>query len=306
LSLGLLREWLVQADDTAKFDAELDRQLQAAEVKRSRKGTAITRESLLARSVGYEPLSGRAPHSRDVMRAVDHFVFNSQQSNSHPAEEGGPLFRSEAIRNAQLKRALDEQTNNHLVRHRLRLLQRLHEDIIKDARFGDGDRERVAKITIEVNREVRELSGKSAKLIKQDLGLRLNNFNTVSKKLEAELLAKNIRITAGLIRKARIAEDLHWTCPYTGKAFDVMDLLNPGYVDKDHIIPRILRPSDSLDSLVITFRAVNEFKKKADGRRIRRAGAGKAGARTPAIQHQSAFEIFDGCGSAGEFQRTRR
>jgi CRISPR-associated endonuclease Csn1 len=259
LSLTQLRDWLAKAGETAEFDAELDRQLQAAETKRSKKGAATTREALLASSIRYEPLSGRAPHSREVMRLVDQFVFNSKQENSHPAEEGGPLYRSEAIRDAQLQRALDEQTNNHLVRHRLRLLERLHEDIIKNARFAGGDKERVANITIEVNRELRGLSGKTAKQVAQELGLRLSNFSRVSEKLEEALEGTSVAITAGLIRKARIAEDLGWTCPYTGKLYDIKTLINRG-VDKDHVVPRSQRASDSLDSLVITYPSVNKFK----------------------------------------------
>ena len=64
-----------------------------------------------------------------------------------------------------------------------------------------------------------------------------------------------------MIRKARIAEDLGWTCPYTGQKYDAFQLLNRA-VDKDHIIPRTQRTSDSLDSLVITFSAVNKWKSK--------------------------------------------
>jgi len=108
------------------------------------------------------------------------------------------------------------------------------------------------------------MSGKSAKEIQQDLGRRLANHHGVAAKLEMELdgrtfNGKPIQITAGLIRKARIAEDLGWTCPYTGKTYDAIDLVSR-QVDKDHIIPRSLRPSDSLDSLVVTFAEVNKMK----------------------------------------------
>ncbi|MEI9961638.1 MAG: type II CRISPR RNA-guided endonuclease Cas9 [Limisphaerales bacterium] len=97
-----------------------------------------------------------------------------------------------------------------------------------------------------------------------DLGRRLSNHHSVATKLEKELEGKTyngkpIQISAGLIRKARIAEDLGWTCPYTGKTYDAIDLVSR-QVDKDHIIPRSLRPSDSLDSLVITFSEVNRMK----------------------------------------------
>src|SRR5690606_14548402 len=102
------------------------------------------------------------------------------------------------------------------------------------------------------------------KQIEQDLGLRLSNHSKVAKKLEEAFAGQTyngrpITITAGLIRKARIAEDLGWTCPFTGKPYEPINLVSK-YVDKDHIIPRSNRPSDSLDSLVITFSEINRWK----------------------------------------------
>jgi len=81
----------------------------------------------------------------------------------------------------------------------------------------------------------------------------------VVKKLEKDLAETSYRITAGLIRKARIAEDLDWTCPYSQKRYGAIELAS-GAFDKDHIIPRSLRPSDSLESLVITSKAINAMK----------------------------------------------
>jgi CRISPR-associated endonuclease Csn1 len=194
------------------------------------------------------------------MREVERFVFST---NRHPAEgqpganDNGPLYRSESIREAQLRREIDEQTNNRLVRHRLLILERLHNDILQE--FAGHDPTRVSRVTIEVNRDLREMSGKTNKAIKQELGIRLGNFKHVSEKLEHDLKPHGIRATAGLIRKARIADDLGWKCPYTGQSFDAL-ALHARTVDKDHIIPRSLRPSDSLDSLVITFSEVNRMK----------------------------------------------
>jgi hypothetical protein len=158
-----------------------------------------------------------------------------------------------------LERKIDNQTNNHLVRHRLLILERLERDIIQD--YAGGDPARIARITIEVNRDLREMPGKTAKEKAQDQGIRLANFKNVAKKLEQAFEGKNIHIGPGLIRKARVAEDLGWTCPYTGQTYDAFQLLNRT-VDKDHIIPRTQRTSDSLDSLVITFSAVNKWKGK--------------------------------------------
>ena len=180
-------------------------------------------------------------------------------AGKHPTKEGGCLFRSEEIRAAQLQCRIDEQTNNHLVRHRLLILERLQSDIIKE--YANRDPARIGRATIEVNRDLREISGKTAKEKAQELGQRLANFKSVTKKLEEAFEGRNVHISPGLIRKARVAEDLGWTCPYTGQRYDPLDLLN-GKVDKDHVIPRTERASDSLDSLVITFPAVNKWKDK--------------------------------------------
>ncbi len=252
LTLTAIREWL--GADTAAFDAALETRLNVAATRRSKKAAPVTREILLATELHVAPPSGRAPHSRALMTEVFDFVLSTDR---HPAEDGGPLFRSEAIRSAQLQRAIDEQTNNHLVRHRLKILDRLHADLLKE--FAHEDTSRVKKITIEVNRDVREMSGKSTQEIAKELGQQLANFKSVVKKLEAAFEGKGIKIGPGLIRKARIAEDLGWKCPYTGQDYDAFDLLNRR-VDLDHIIPRSLRPSDSLDSLVVTF--VNKMKGK--------------------------------------------
>jgi HNH endonuclease/RuvC endonuclease subdomain 3 len=211
---------------------------------------------LLKRTLNIRRLSGRAPFAREVMRKASEFIFATDR---HPTEEGGPLYRTEAVRMAQLQRALDDQTNNHLVRHRLKILRRLHSHIVEA--YAGGKADAIERVAIEVNRDLRNLSGKTAKQVAQDLGLRLSNFKSVSKKLEEDFEGHDVRITAGLIRKARIAEDVGWKCPYTGKSFDAFDLLHRR-VDKDHIIPRSERQSDSLDSLVITFAEVNKMKGK--------------------------------------------
>jgi hypothetical protein len=228
--------------------------------KKSKKQPEVA--DLLAEKIQVQRPAGRAPYSREIMQAAVDFVFST---NKHPTEEEGPLYRSEAIRLAQLQRAVDEQTNNHLVRHRLKILKRLHSQLV-DA-YAGAKPELVTRVAIEVNRDLRNLSGKTAKEIAQDVGQRLANFKGVAQKLEEDFEGKKVRVTAGLIRKARIAEDLGWKCPYTGQSFDAFDLLQRK-VDKDHIIPRSERASDSLDSLVITFAEVNKMKGKRTGLRF--------------------------------------
>jgi CRISPR-associated endonuclease Csn1 len=164
-----------------------------------------------------------------------------------------------------MTREIAQQTNNHLVRHRLLILERLLGDIIKE--YAGGDKTRIARITIEVNRDLREMSGMTAKQKAQDLGLRIANHHHVVKKLEEDdslmkvLQKRGTRISAGLIRKARVADDLGWVCPYTGQRFEPVDLITKR-VDKDHIVPRADRASDSLASLVMTFSAINKWKGK--------------------------------------------
>jgi CRISPR-associated endonuclease Csn1 len=215
---------------------------------------ARTREQAHDEAHSLGPMNGRAAHSREVMAEVWKFVLSS---DGHPMDPDAPLFRSEAIRRAQLVRAIDEQTNNHLVRHRLKLLERLHEDLVKD--YAGDDKARVRRITIEVNRNLKELSGKTAQEQAKEQGQQTAQFRSVEKKLAAAYEGLGVKIGPGLIRKGRIAEDLGWKCPYTGASYDELDLLHRR-VDKDHIIPRSQRTSDSLDSLIITFSEINKMK----------------------------------------------
>ncbi len=247
-------------EPTDAFEAELNKLADAANTKRSKKAGSFNREALLKEPLTIKKSDGRAAFARPLLVRA----YAEVMAGKHPKEEDGCLFITEEMRQAQLQKQIDQQTNNHLVRHRLLILERLLKDLIAEPTFANGDKSRVAKVTIEVNRDLREMSGKSRKEIEQDLGRRLANHHGVAAKLEKDLdgrtfNGKPIQITAGLIRKARIAEDLNWTCPYTGKTYDAMDLVSR-QVDKDHIIPRSQRPSDSLDSLAITFAEVNRMK----------------------------------------------
>ncbi|HEY0548326.1 MAG TPA: HNH endonuclease domain-containing protein, partial [Verrucomicrobiae bacterium] len=255
-------------------EAICERHLDGQNTKKRKKDEVLTREELFRTVLHVKSPNGRAPHTREVMRDVVKFVLTTDH---HPAEENGPLFRSEAIRHAQLKRTLDEQTNNHLVRHRLKILvgqtdeeanrnpkQRRLNGLFRDlvACYVGGDRSRVSRVTIEVNRDLREMSGKDRVAQKEILGKQLAQFKGVAKKLGQAYEGLGVHVGPGLIRKGRIAEDLGWRCPYTESLpYDELDLLHRR-VDKDHIIPRSERASDSLDSLVITFCEVNKMKGK--------------------------------------------
>jgi CRISPR-associated endonuclease Csn1 len=247
---------------TAAFDAEVTKQLDGANTKGKKKDKQLTREQFLNRPIPQKSLrsDGRAAFARHLLKQA----FEEVMAGKHPKMEGGCLFVTDAMRAAQLQREIADQTNNHLVRHRLLILERLLADIIKE--YAGEDKSRVGKLTIEVNRDLREMSGMTAKQKAQDLGLRIANHHHVATNLEEQLEGervngKPVQITAGLIRKARIAEDLGWKCPYTGMDFEPKHLVTR-YVDKDHIVPRSDRASDSLCSLVMTFSAINKWKGK--------------------------------------------
>lgn len=205
--------------------------------------------------------SGRAPYARSVMiKTVEEIL-----AGRDPRAKDGCLYLTDEMLQRQENRSLDELTNNHLVRHRLLILQRLFKDMVDE--FCDGDRNRVQTVVFEVNREVSEMSGKTNKQIAQEEGLKRADHKKAVQKLEEAKEAikltsgEEIKITAGLIRKARIAQDLGWTCPYTGEKFGPMELIY-GQVDLDHIIPRSERLSDSMAGLVVTFSEVNRWKGK--------------------------------------------
>lgn len=259
-SLAQIRAQLVSiGGHPESFDVQLQKELEAGNTRVKNKEKQISREQFLEKRFPSQPIimDGRAAFGRHLLKQA----YEEILAGKHPKEEGGCLFLSEAIRQKQLRREIAEQTNNHLVRHRLLILERLLADIVKE--YAHGEKGRVGKIVIEVNRDLREMSGKTAKEKAQDLGLRIANHHAVSAKLEKafaeERNGKSIPITAGLIRKARIADDLGWRCPYTGIDFEPKDLVTRR-VDKDHIVPRSQRPADGLDSLVVTFSEINKWK----------------------------------------------
>jgi hypothetical protein len=257
-----LAKWREQlGSDTAAFDAEVTRHLDATNIKGRKKDKQISRDDLLNKPFSVRKLDQRAAFARHLLKKA----FGEVMAGKHPKEESGCLFITEQMREAHLQREIAQQTNNHLVRHRLLILERLLADIIKE--YAAGDKTRIARITIEVNRDLREMSGMTAKQKAQDLGLRIANHHHVVEALEKNdslmkaLQKQKSHISAGLIRKARVAEDLGWMCPYTSQRFEPVDLITKR-VDKDHIVPRSDRASDSLDSLVITFSAINKWKGK--------------------------------------------
>ncbi len=262
ISLGELR---AELDDPSAFDAVREREMSAVGSRRKKGAAQPTVGEILARRLQLPPMSGRAPHSREIMRDAFDFVMKSDR---HPAEgsegafENGPLFRSEAVRQARVRRAIAEQTNNHLVRHRLLILERLQADLLQE--YAGGNCDRVAGLVVEVNREVKDYSGKTAKEAAQEENARLRNFQSVVRKLDPLLPGGPPANFASLVRKARIADDLGCTCPYTGRTYDLQSVI-AGEMALDHIVPYSVRPSNSLDSLVVTLPNVNEAKGSMTG-----------------------------------------
>lgn len=259
-TLGKLRaEAVATGHPVSAFDAALAAICSAPPKKSRPKKDAPPPPSpsdILARPFFTPRLGGRAPFARPLLTKA----YDEVMAGLHPREPGNSLFETPEQRRARDARTIDQQTNNHLVRHRLAILGRLLDHLIADPAYGAGDPARVTRLVLEVNRDLREMAGLSAQDIAKEMNERLRNHTQVSKKLEAPgALPPGTRINASLIRKARIADDLGWRCPYTGHEFEPVDLVTRR-VDLDHIIPRSLRPSDSLDSLVVTFSAINKMK----------------------------------------------
>ncbi len=240
-----------------------------AKKKGSAKGSAAGNEDAwLSSTLKAEVTPGRAPYARHILvQAGDEVLAGhdprrkcraNDPAGGEDKEKDGCLVATDEMMASTMEKPIDHLTNNHLVRHRLLILDRLVKQLVEDATLVPGGAAAIGTVSIEVNRDLKELSGKTAKQVAQDVGRRLGNFNAVVKKLEE---AGIHHPTPGLIRKARVAEDLNWTCPYTGRKFGPKELQHAEVWDKDHIIPYSQRPSNGLDALVITTKAVNLAKK---------------------------------------------
>ncbi len=212
---------------------------------------------------------GRAPYARPILRLVVEEVLRGEDpakpalTLEHPGGEkkvqDGILYGLQdpksAVYKMQQKRNIDKQTNNHLVRHRLLIFNRLLKDMLE--LYAHGNPSLVKQCCIEVNRELREFSGLTAKEIQKCLNEKLKDFQTAVKYLNEK--APGIPQTAGIIKKCRIAMDMKWTCPYTGMIYGPQDLSK---MDKDHIVPYAARNTNAMSALVLTFPEVNRMKGK--------------------------------------------
>jgi CRISPR-associated endonuclease Csn1 len=243
-----------------------ERLLQAAVQEAQGKKIKLDRDklnALLNAEFYCDKIKGRARFSREMLSQAVQQIFQKPKP-IHPLEKGGCLEQTEKIKRAALEKPLDQQTNNHLVRHRLLILKRLHDHIIHD--FAAADKSRISRITVEVARDLQTMSGMTNKEKAKELTGKLKHHHETAADLAEKLMDERdekghpFAISPGLIRKARIADDLKWECPYTGRTFEPASLVHRSY-DKDHVIPRSKRLSDALEALVITSREVNGEKK---------------------------------------------
>lgn len=266
-TLGEWRERLIaDGASPALFDAEV------ARIKyKGKRGGQDTQTSRLEYPYRLSVKSGRAPYCRNLLRQAVQEVLQG----GDPTATGGCLERKPetelaiALRSirgeptlpalsteSQIEKLLAVSTNNALVRHRLLILTRLLKDIVQD--YAEGDASRIDMLVIEVTRDIGQFSGKDAKATKRILSEQTCQHAAVLKKLREELGIE--RPSGKLIRKARIAFDLGFTCPYTQKPYNWADLISDR-LELDHLIPYSKRPSDSLESLVLTFGEINREKK---------------------------------------------
>lgn len=197
--------------------------------------------------------SGRAAYASPVLLQA----FEQCLAGIDPASPEGCLYETPAIRERLLAEAdnIDHLTNNHLVRHRLRIFRRLLAQMVDE--FADGDKDRIDNVVVEVVRDLQTYSGLKSTDMAKELDKKLGNFRAVAKELEQK--AAGTPISGSLIRKARILVDQRFRCPYTGEELEWKHLFSD-QLEIEHIIPRSLRPSDALSSCVLTFRSVNDMK----------------------------------------------
>lgn len=239
---------------------------------------------------GLARLSGRARFGRTVMRAA----VQQWMHRDHPIDpfgKGGVVEQTSERQEAERAKRLDELTNNHLVRHRLRILagdphaepkpfDGLLDDLVKT--YANGDWTRISRIAVEVARDLQEMSGKTTKDRKAAQSQKLEQHQRAADALAAAMREEGIsfveedgrpRFSASLIRKARIALDLEdreeskkrkvlaYRCPYTGRHYELTDILRRGRLELDHIVPRSKRLSDALEAMVLTSPEINREKK---------------------------------------------
>jgi hypothetical protein len=241
------------------------------------KGRARYHSSVL-RQACIEVMRGEDPRKLARQRAMEPEKFESAEDKG----ADGCLVVTSAMLGALDTLPLAEKTNNHLVRHRITVLtgdpnaqphpmRGLLDDIARE--FVEPCGAKIGRITIEVTRDIQEMSGKGNEEKKEIEDAKHEEHDKLVEKLSKmfEERAEPVDLTAGIIKKARIAEDLlgdrrtlNWRCPYTGEDLNPSGLFDseqdPRRLEKDHIIPDSKRHSNAIEAQVLTFRKVNQMK----------------------------------------------
>ncbi|MEZ5406277.1 MAG: HNH endonuclease domain-containing protein [Verrucomicrobiia bacterium] len=259
------------------FDQELKRQLQLAQHRRRKRESVVELEDLLQIKFYPEQLTGRSPYARSVMKEVADEIMQGKQ----PQRPGGCLSLTPELRQAQVEMPLSFQTKSHWVQHRMLLLERLVKDIIET--YADGNFDAIKKVIFKVDHPTKSSGFEPV----PDLNEKSESeeWQRLMKKLQLDAKIKDCKvpITAEIIRKACIAEDLGWRCPYTGEKYQPIDLVLRK-VDKDYIAPDVRSFSESLDSLVLTFTEIHNWKGKRSAAKFVEEEAGKP---VPNLPHLS-------------------
>lgn len=262
VSLGWIVDQVKGTDQEADLAEEIEIQF-----KKAKKSFADLEDFCQRTRATVDWPSGRAPFSRPVLRQVTEEILagfdatkacrKTDPEKGEDKARNGVLYEysvpDSEVNQLLQKRPLEKLTNNPLVRHRLLILERLLDDLISE--FAPDQPTQITDVTVEVAREVKELSGKSAKEIATELNSRLKDFTAAVKHLEE--FAPTLPVTGGLIRKCRIAMDLDWQCPFTGDRYEAMDLPR---LELEHVIPFSKRKTNALHALVLTWPEVNRWK----------------------------------------------
>lgn len=270
--------WLLdQAKDSSGYPpmlSALEKEFSALKPKKGKPPYANLTEFLLKSSVGPKIPTGRAPYARPVLRQVVEEVKNGWDSTkankvSDPEKgedkpQNGVLYdlgiSSSRVRVLQGDRPLEKLTNNHLVRHRMLILDRLLDDLVEEF---VSDKSQVSRVIVEVARELGQFSGMTAKQIASELNSRLKDFKSAVAYLEK--YAPELTVNGSIIRKCRVAMDMNWCCPFTGEKYDAYDLPK---LEREHIIPYATRNTNALHALVLTWPEVNRMKGKRTARQF--------------------------------------
>ena len=136
VSLAGLRSELIATGGTPQaFDDAFERVVSRELTGGRKRRQPPSKEALSVAAIHTERLDGRAPYGRRIMqkaitevmagfdprkraRNLEVALTPEEWKSAEDKAEDGCLFRHEALRKAEVRRAIDEQTNNHLVRHR--------------------------------------------------------------------------------------------------------------------------------------------------------------------------------------------